>query len=109
MSLYTCDAPCICVEVITASLIADLYTMRAQSLTACVCIKAAQQLGRTSGYDPPRLLSLLHIAQWQSLNAAGGFATNYSMEAVAGAHLVLCSVGYECWSHCIAFPFKASL
>ncbi|KAL3155847.1 hypothetical protein ABBQ32_012857 [Trebouxia sp. C0010 RCD-2024] len=52
---------------------------------------AAQQLGRTSGYDPPRLLSLMHLAQWQSMKAAGGPSTNYSMEAVAGyaAHFVL--------------------
>lgn len=51
----------------------------------------AQQLGRTSGYDPPRLLSLLHLAQWRALEAAGGPSTNYSMEAVAGyaGHFVM--------------------
>ena len=51
--------------------------------------QVAQQLGRTSGYDPPRLLSLLHIAQWQALLAAGGRNNNYSMEAVAGSALRL--------------------
>lgn len=52
---------------------------------------AAQQLGRTTGYDPPRLLSLLHLAQWRALKAAGGPTANYSMEAVAGyaGHFVL--------------------
>lgn len=52
---------------------------------------AAQQLGRTSGYDPPRLLSLVHLAQWRALQAAGGPTSNYSMSAVAGyaGHFVM--------------------
>lgn len=55
-------------------------------LAACAVCQAAQQLVRVSGYDPPRLLSLLHLAQWRALLAAGGPSTNYSMDAVAGQH-----------------------
>ena len=50
--------------------------------------QAAQQLGRTSGYDPPRLFSLLHLAQWRAILAAGGQNSTYNLPAVAGNSLI---------------------
>ena len=65
------------------------FNFRTNPDKLCCVSQAAQQLGRTTGYDPPRLLSLLHLAQWRALKAAGGPISNYSMKAVAGNSLSL--------------------
>ncbi len=46
-------------------------------------MQAAAQVARITGYDAPRLLSLMHLAQYLVLDAAVGL--NYSASAQAAS------------------------
>ena len=70
----------------------------------CLPVQAAAEVARITGYDAPRLLSLMHLAQYLSLEAAAGL--NYStgaQAASAGLLRTLAATNCSLWSALLLF------